>query len=195
MYDQVSIVVNCAGDIKLAERLRQFLLSSSVSSRVSISIENDEITLENGRSRIDNRHVRTLLTGFLGENDAFGEYSLTNMGELFTIGILRKINDLDCTNYLEKVIARRVRRSVKFLKDKRQDPDIARGHRAAIRILRAAPRHEGEIRKMIDSRKQRLQDISSIFLAQPIRHEIEALDWLLTVVRLQNEEHCRVEIV
>lgn len=193
MNYQVTKVINCAGDAGLAERLHQFLLLSKMSSHASISIGKDEIAIENEQSLIDNRYVRLLVEAFLASNDDLEDYSLTNIGELFTIGILRKMDDLDCTNYLEKVIERRVRHSTKFLKDARPNPTITKGHKAAINILRAAPRDEYEIRKLIDSRKRLLEGTTSIFLAESISYEIEALDWLLTVVNLQNEEHCEIE--
>jgi len=191
LYDQVTKVISCAGDLELANRLHQFLLLSEMSSHAIFSIENDEIAIANGQSPINNRNVRRLLEGFLASNDDLDDYSLTNIGELFTIGILRKMHDLDCTNYLEKVIKRRVRHSAKLLKDKRLNPSIARGHKAAIRILRTTPRDEDEIRKLIESKHRQLQEAN----AEQALYEIEALDWLLTVVRLQNVEHCRVEIV
>lgn len=189
------MLISSAGDIELADRLYRFLLSSSMSSRASISIENDEITVVNEQSRADTKHLRRILEGFLSSNDDLDDYSLTNIGELFTIGILRRMHDLDCTNYLEKVIERRVGHLARFLKGKRPTAAVARGYKAAIRILRTAPRDEYEIRNMIESRKRLLQDTTTISSEDPIHDEIEALDWLLTVVRLQSEEHCEVEIV
>lgn len=81
LYDEVALVVSCAGDVALAKRLHQFLLLSKWSSNASISIENDEIAIENEQSLIGIRHVRRLLEGFLASNYDLDDYSLTNVGE------------------------------------------------------------------------------------------------------------------
>lgn len=89
------ITISCACDGELAARLHHFLSLSRLSSIATISFEHDEITIQGNSAPIAIRDIRRLLEGFLGaNNDDFREYSVTNFGELFTVGMMRELDEL-----------------------------------------------------------------------------------------------------
>jgi len=90
----VAIVINCAGDAELAERIRHFLLRSKTLPDDSISIANDEIMIQDSQPTLQSEDVRKLLDDFLASSNDPAGYSLTQFGELFTVGILQSIDKL-----------------------------------------------------------------------------------------------------
>lgn len=106
------IVVNCAGDTQLAERLYAFLKLEFPSTSVDI----DEITVNTVDSQ-DKEAVRKLLAQFLASNSDLTHHSITELGDLFTLGIAQIIDKLvmrcEMCNYLahdedEMIIHKRV---------------------------------------------------------------------------------------
>ncbi len=90
----MTIVINCAGDAELADRIRQFLLRSKTSPDASISIVNDEIMIQDPQSTLQDKDVRKLLDDFLASNNHPAGYSITQFGEIFTVGIPQSIDKL-----------------------------------------------------------------------------------------------------
>ena len=84
----MSIIVSCAGDTQLAEKLGTFLLSKSV----DVSIKIDEIAIETDAQNIKSADVRNLLTEFLATNSDLTQHSITELGDLFTVGISQSID-------------------------------------------------------------------------------------------------------
>lgn len=90
----MSIVVSCACDGLVAARLHQFLLNSRLSRLAIITCNDDEITLHDENSAIDTKDLRRLLEGFLGSNVDLTEYSVNNLGDVFTVGMKKEVHDL-----------------------------------------------------------------------------------------------------
>ncbi|MGI0028265.1 MAG: hypothetical protein ACREAQ_00955 [Nitrososphaera sp.] len=76
----------------MAKRLHHFL-QSRLSSPSLISIENDEIAI-NGELGINNEDTRRLLGEFLAASPNLVGYSVSELDDLFTIGISQSLDKL-----------------------------------------------------------------------------------------------------
>ena len=82
----VAIVVSCAGDTSLATRLVEHLARFAL----EVKVETDEITV----SGISLDQLRHTLQDFLSSNSDLSGHTLTEFEDIFTIGIMRSIDDL-----------------------------------------------------------------------------------------------------
>lgn len=87
-------LINCAGDNDLAERVFDFLKSSYPSFKDVISLEEAEVTIEGKNLGITNHEVRNTLSKFQALNTDLAGYSITEFGNIFTIGILQSLDKL-----------------------------------------------------------------------------------------------------
>jgi len=112
----VAIVVSCAGDTSLATRLVEHLAKFPL----EVKVETDEIIV----SGISLDRLRHTLQDFLSANNDLSGHTLTEFEDIFTIGIMRSIDDLliRCENcgYIahhedEMMIHKRIHALVKLL--------------------------------------------------------------------------------
>lgn len=112
----VAVVISCAGDTSLATRLLEHLARLSLEVKVEI----DEIIV----SDISLDRLRHALQDFLSANNDLSGHTLTEFEDIFTIGIMRSIDDLliRCENcgYIahhedEMMIHKRIHALVKLL--------------------------------------------------------------------------------
>jgi len=90
----LTIIISCAGHSEFAERLNEFLLRSRRFSSASISIKNDEVTIENHLSDVKKIDVRRHLEGFLASSGDLAAYSIIEFNGIFTIGIMQPTEKL-----------------------------------------------------------------------------------------------------
>lgn len=83
------VVVSCAGDIELTLRLRDFLRGRLWAK--SIEIEKDELIIDKATNR---NEIKEILQEFLSSSDALSGYTLTQFEDVFTIGIMRNIDEI-----------------------------------------------------------------------------------------------------
>lgn len=81
------VLVSCAGDIELANRLSNFLASAYQASADLISLKEDEIVIQNEALGIKNDEVRKSLSEFQASNADLVGYSIMEFVDTFTIGI------------------------------------------------------------------------------------------------------------
>jgi|GEM_PF-1840729 len=91
---RMPIAISCAGDLEITKRLFEYLTLSMKSANASITIENDEIYVDNKQSNIKSEDVRDLLESFLTTNDDLADYAQTRLADLFTIGVKQNIDKL-----------------------------------------------------------------------------------------------------
>jgi hypothetical protein len=80
-------VVNCAGDGKLAEKLCSHL--SSALSPDALLLNEDEIAIKPG---VKTDAIRKLLEEFIRSNPDLASYSITELGDMFTIGMPQSLD-------------------------------------------------------------------------------------------------------
>jgi hypothetical protein len=85
----VAVIVSCAGDDSLAVRLRDFLNKSKWLQFATISVYDDEVTIEDRLIDVKIRDVQRLLEAFLASNNDLDEYSVTEFNGIFTVGIMQ----------------------------------------------------------------------------------------------------------
>jgi len=112
----VAIVVSCAGDTTLATRLVEHLAKFPL----EVKVEADEIIV----SGISLDRLRHTLQDFLSTNNDLSGHTLTEFEDIFTIGIMRSIDDLlircETCGYIaqhedEMMIHKRIHALVKLL--------------------------------------------------------------------------------
>jgi len=84
----MSIIINCAGDTSLAERIYEHILSKTRLNTEFVSIREDEIEIDDKRSNLTNNDMKNLLEEYLRLNAELKDYSATQFGNLFTVGIV-----------------------------------------------------------------------------------------------------------
>ncbi|HEV8386681.1 MAG TPA: hypothetical protein VGQ03_03570 [Nitrososphaera sp.] len=112
----MAIVVSCAGDTSLATRLLEHLARFSF----EVKVDTDEIIV----SGISLDQMRHTLEDFLSANSDLSRHTLTEFEDIFTIGIMRSIDDLlircETCGYIahhedEMMIRKRIHALVKLL--------------------------------------------------------------------------------
>ena len=88
------VLISCAGDSDLAKRLFDFLVSAYPSSADMISLDEAEVTIRGKKLDIKNNEVRNTLSKFQASNTDLAGYSITEFGNIFTIGILQSLDKL-----------------------------------------------------------------------------------------------------
>lgn len=88
---------------------------------------------------------------------------------------------------LEKIIENRIEHAQKYLKPL-INPAIRAHHEVMIRVLQTAPRSEPEVKKMLDQKRQELHKATKRDDAEPISNEIDALEWLHSLLVLESEK-------
>jgi hypothetical protein len=84
----MAVVVSCAGDNELAKKLHDYLTSKFSPANV-ISLTEDEITIQPG---IKNDTIRKSLSEFVKSNPDLAGYSVTEFGDIFTIGVPQSLD-------------------------------------------------------------------------------------------------------
>lgn len=85
----MAILISCAGDESLALGLHEFLSKSKWLQSATISVNNDELSIEDRLNSIKTKDVQRLLEAFLALNDDLDEYSVTEFNDIFTVGIMQ----------------------------------------------------------------------------------------------------------
>jgi hypothetical protein len=88
------VLVSCAGDSDLAKRLYDFLVAAYPASKDVISLDADEITIQNEKPRVKNKEIRQSLAEFQAANPDLEGYTIMEFEDTFTIGIQRKLDEL-----------------------------------------------------------------------------------------------------
>ena len=89
----MAVVVSCAGDNELAMNLHSSLASKfSPAPADLISLKEDEITIQNKELGIKNDAVRKSLDEFVESNPDLVSYSVTEFGDIFTIGVPQSLD-------------------------------------------------------------------------------------------------------
>jgi hypothetical protein len=83
----VTILVSCAGDESVALRLHNFLSKSKWLKFATISVSNDELSIEDKLIDVNTKDIHRLLEAFLASNHDLHEYSVTEFNDIFTVGI------------------------------------------------------------------------------------------------------------
>ena len=88
------VIASCAGDSELAKRLYDFLLSTypAAANAGILALNEDEITIDNSQLGIKNEEIRKSLSEFQSQNKDLVGYSISEFGNIFTIGILQTID-------------------------------------------------------------------------------------------------------
>jgi hypothetical protein len=86
------IIVSCAADKELAEGLYNYLISRLPSSKYSLSIEKDEVSIRSEKSIINHSEVRKYLDDFIKSNPDLHGYSITEFENVFTIGVRQNLD-------------------------------------------------------------------------------------------------------
>jgi hypothetical protein len=90
----MAAIVSCAGDYGLAERLHDFLLSTFPSNLKAISLNEDEVTIQNKELGVKSSAIRGLLGIFQGSSPDLVGYTITEFGNIFTIGIQQNLDSV-----------------------------------------------------------------------------------------------------
>lgn len=94
----MAVVVSCAGDNKLANNLYNYLASRfSPAPADLILLKEDEVTIQSKELGIKNDAVRTSLDEFVESNPDLASYSITEFGDMFTIGIAQSLDKVILT--------------------------------------------------------------------------------------------------
>lgn len=88
------VLIDCAGDSDLARRVFDFLISAYPSKAGMISLDEAEVTIRNKTYDIKISEVREKLSNFQTSNADLAGYSITEFGNIFTIGILQTLDKL-----------------------------------------------------------------------------------------------------
>ncbi|TLY11537.1 MAG: hypothetical protein E6K88_01365 [Thaumarchaeota archaeon] len=89
----MAVIVNCAGDNELANKLYDYLGSEfSPTPADLISLKEDEITIKHTELGIKNDAVRKSLNKFVESSPDLGGYSITEFGDIFTVGIPQSLD-------------------------------------------------------------------------------------------------------
>ena len=88
------LIISCASDESVAMRLRDFLSKSKWLRFATISVNNDEITIEGRPISVKRQDIRRLLEAFLASNDDLKEYSVTEYNDLYIVGIMQPTEKL-----------------------------------------------------------------------------------------------------
>jgi hypothetical protein len=89
----MAVVISCAGDSELANKLYSYLASRfSATPAGLISLKEDEITIQNEELGIKNDAIRKSLDKFIRSNSDLASHSITEFGDIFTIGIPQNLD-------------------------------------------------------------------------------------------------------
>jgi hypothetical protein len=89
----MAVVVSCAGDNELAKNLYDYLASEFSPTPVDlISLKEDEITIKHKELGIKNDAVRKSLDRFVESSPDLTGYSITEFGDIFTIGVRQSLD-------------------------------------------------------------------------------------------------------
>ena len=89
----MAVIVNCAGDNELANKLYDYLGSEfSPTPADLISLKEDEIIIKHTELGIKNDAVRKSLNKFVESSLDLGGYSITEFGDIFTVGIPQSLD-------------------------------------------------------------------------------------------------------
>jgi hypothetical protein len=85
-------VVSCAGDTELAKKLHGYLASKFSSAPYDlILLKDDEITIQKELG-LDNDAIQKFLDEFVGSDPNLARYSVTEFGDIFTVGIKQSLD-------------------------------------------------------------------------------------------------------
>lgn len=88
---------------------------------------------------------------------------------------------------LEKIIEKRIEYAQKYLKPL-INPAIRAHHEVMIRVLQTAPRSAPEVKKILQQKRQEFHRATKRDDAEPISNEIDALEWLHSLLVLEREK-------
>jgi hypothetical protein len=86
----MAVVVSCAGDNGLAKRLYDHMASEF--SPNFVSLNGDEITVQAKELGIKNDALHRSISKFVGSNSDLVGYSITEFGDIFTLGIQQSLD-------------------------------------------------------------------------------------------------------
>lgn len=90
----MAAIVSCAGDDDLAKRLYDYLSSIIPSNIKAITLNADEVTIQNKELGIKNDAIRGLLGKFQSSSSDLVGYTITEFGDIFTIGIQQNLDSV-----------------------------------------------------------------------------------------------------
>jgi hypothetical protein len=86
---------------------------------------------------------------------------------------------------IEKAIAKRIALAQKYITP-HNNAVIVKKNETEIRILRTTPRDEQALERMIKRKLDQIAKITSVNQAEPLHYELEALEWLLPIIKLKD---------
>jgi uncharacterized ferredoxin-like protein len=92
-----SIVINCAGDNELANKINDYLVGKITQSHdtIFISLSEDEIEIVLEKLRVSRDEIRKLLNEFIKSNPELADYySITEFNDVFVVGIPKSIDEM-----------------------------------------------------------------------------------------------------
>jgi hypothetical protein len=93
-----SIVINCAGDTKLAKKINDYLMSKIVppsSDTIYISLLEDEVEIVLEKLGVSRDEIGKLLHNFIKSNPELADYySITEFDDMFVVGIPKSLDEM-----------------------------------------------------------------------------------------------------
>ena len=95
MVNVVDILINFAGDVFLAEAVKDYLSSKGFVLNVHMTPDRDEISIsiQENNMRKDNILIKEILRNYLDEHN-LTRYNVTEFENILTVGIPKKIEDI-----------------------------------------------------------------------------------------------------
>ena len=95
MVNVVDILINFAGDLFLAEAVKDYLSSKGFVLNVHMTPDRDEISIsiQENNMRKGNILIKEILRNYLDEHN-LTKYNVTEFENIFTVGIPKKIEDI-----------------------------------------------------------------------------------------------------
>ena len=95
MVNVVDILINFAGDVFLAEAVKDYLSSKGFVLNVHMTPDRDEISIsiEENNKRKGNILIKEILRNYLDEHN-LTKYNVTEFENILTVGIPKKIEDI-----------------------------------------------------------------------------------------------------
>lgn len=84
------IVVSCAADPDFAKDLNDYLLSSLNSKKNSITLDGDEIYINEDRASASRKNIIKAIHSFLAKNKNYKDREIAEYGKIITVGIPSK---------------------------------------------------------------------------------------------------------
>ena len=102
MLSLMAIVISCAGDNVLADRLCNYLMSKirfpKDGSASDFILHNmDEIEIRDKEANVRKDNVRQALNDFLASDSSLSRYSITEFDDILTIGIKKTLDSIVVT--------------------------------------------------------------------------------------------------